>query len=64
MIREGQVAWLGQIRSTEFRSKSPKERDNLRDLDVDGRIIDNNCTQMMCEIVDGISVTSECGKVV
>jgi hypothetical protein len=62
MIRVGHVAWLGQIRSTEFRSESPKERDNLRDLDVDGRIIDNNWTQMVCEVVDGISVRQNAEK--
>jgi len=53
MIRVGHFTWLGQIRSTEFRSESPKEGDNLRDLAADGRITDNNWTQMVCEVRAG-----------
>jgi hypothetical protein len=62
MIRVGHVAWLGKIRSTEIRSESPKERGNLRDLAVDGRIIDNNWTPMMCEAVEGISLRQDAEK--
>jgi hypothetical protein len=48
----------------ETRSESPKERDNLRDLAADGRITDNNWTQMVREGVDGDQCTSGCGKMV
>jgi hypothetical protein len=62
MIRVGHVAWLGQIRSSEIRSESTKERDNLRDLTADGRMIDNNWTPMVCEAVEGISVRQDAEK--
>ena len=58
----GHVAWLGQIRSRENRSESPKERGNSGDLDADGRIIDNNCTPMVCEAVEWISVRHDAEK--
>ena len=43
MIRVGHVAWLGQIRSAEFRLERPQETDTLRDLAADGTV-DNNCS--------------------
>ena len=58
----GYVAGLGKISSTEIRSESPKERNNFRDLAADGRIIDNDWTQMVREVVDGINVGQDAQK--